>query len=342
MPSDDDTTPNGSRREQRIRRRRRWRRWLLLGVAAALLVSGTAYAVTGPLSPGDDTASSRTDATHDSSAGIAASGVEHSCRAPLNPLDPLRLWIGGDSLAGSLGPALGELAGKSGIVQPVVDSRVSSGLLSPDFLDWPKKGAEDMFMFNPEVAVFIIGANDAKNLPKDAEQDPKWQAEYSSVVEQMLKVLVGTGRAVYWVGAPVMSDAAFSERVKGVNAVFQEVAAKHPEVTYVDAFTIFSGLDGKFAPMLPGRDGKVVRVRDQDGVHFTAEGGDVLAKTVFDRLDPQCRIMQQAVEGVTKPIIEVKGSSSLPGTRRRGSTGSGGSAPTTRSTSAPGPPTTGG
>jgi len=321
MPSDDDTTLNGSRRAQRIRRRRSWRRWLLLGVAAALVVSGTAYAVTGPLRPGDDTASSGPHATHVAPTSVAASGVEHSCRAPLNPVDPLRLWIGGDSLAGSLGPALGELAGKSGIVQPVVDSRVSSGLLSPNFFDWPKNGAEDMLTFNPEVAVFIIGANDAKNLPKGAQQDAKWQAQYSAVVEQMLKVLVGNGRAVYWVGAPIMSEAAFSDRVKGVNAVFQEVAARHPEVTYVDAFAIFSGPDGKFAPMLPGRDGKVVRVRAQDGIHFTAEGGDVLAKTMFDQLDPQCRIVQQAVEGVTKPIIEVKGSSSLPGTRRRGSTG---------------------
>src|SRR2546421_1340292 len=115
MTSDDDTTPNGSRRTQRIRRRRTWRRWLLLGVAAALVVSGTAYAVTGPLRPGDDSASSRPHATHDAPAGVAASGVEHSCRAPLNPLDPLRLWIGGGPLAGALGPALGELAGKSGI-----------------------------------------------------------------------------------------------------------------------------------------------------------------------------------------------------------------------------------
>jgi hypothetical protein len=38
---------------------------------------------------------------------------------------------------------------------------------------------------------------------------------------------------------------------------------------------------------------------------------------VFDLLDPQCQITQQAVEGVVKPIVEVKGSSSVPGTRRR-------------------------
>jgi uncharacterized protein len=314
MPSD-NSTPNEWRRLQRMRRRRSWRRRALLGVAAALLATGTAYAVTGPLRPGDDTAA-RTHATRDAPPGIVASG-EQSCRAPLNPQEPLRLWIGGDSLAGSLGPSLGELAGKSGIVQPVVDSRVSSGLLSPDFFDWPRKGAEDMFTFKPEVAVFVIGTNDAKNLSRGDAQDPRWQTEYSALVEQTLQVLAGNGRAIYWVGAPVMSDAAFSERVKAVNAVFRDVAARHRKVTYIDAFSIFSGPDGKYAPALPSSDGRVVRVRARDGIHFTAEGGDVLAKTVFDQLDPQCNITQQAVEGVTKPIIEVKGSSSVPGTRRR-------------------------
>jgi uncharacterized protein len=301
---------------QRTRRHRSWRRRAVLGVAAALVATGTAYAVIGPLRPGDDSAG-RTDATREASPDVVASGGEQSCRAPLNPLQPLRLWIGGDSLAGSLGPSLGELAGKSGIVQPVVDARVSSGLLSLDFVDWPKKGAEDMFTFNPEVAVFVIGTNDAKNLSRGHDQDPRWHAEYSALVEQMLQVLAGNGRAVYWVGAPVMSDVAFSERVKAVNAVFRDVAARHPRVTYIDAFSIFSGPDGRYAPALPSSDGRVVRVRARDGIHFTAEGGDVLAQTVFDQLDPQCKIMQQAVEGVTKPIIEVKGSSSVPGTRRR-------------------------
>jgi uncharacterized protein len=315
MPSGDDTTtaPSGSRRDQRARRRT-WRGRLLLGVVVLLLAGGTAYAVTGPLRPDDDGAVQPAETTTQPGDVVAAS--EGGCRAPLDPHNPLRLWIGGDSLAGSLGPALGELTGRTGVVQPVVDSRVSSGLLSPDFFDWSKNGAEDMSTYNPEVAVFIIGANDAKNLPKGADQDPVWRERYATVVERMLEVLVGNGRSVFWVGAPIMSDSAFSERVKGVNSVYEEVAARHPDVTYVDAFAVFSGPDGKFAPSLPTGDGKLVRVRAQDGIHFTPAGGDVLASAVFDRLEPQCRITEQAVQGATKPIVEVKGSDSVPGTRR--------------------------
>jgi hypothetical protein len=316
MPSDDHTpiTPSRTRREQRTRRRES-RRWLLLGVAVALIASGTAYALTDPLDSGDDRGASGTDEKTPTAAAVPAS--DQSCRRPLEPWDPLRLWIGGDSLAGSLGPSLGELTGKSGVVQPIVDSRVSSGLLSPDFFDWPKNGAEDMATYKPDVTVFIIGANDAKNLSRGADQDPQWRARYTAVVEEMLEVLAGDGRTVYWIGAPIMSDTAYSERVKGVNSVYQAVAAEHPEVMYVDAFTVLSGPDGKYAPSLPRDDGRVVRVRARDGIHLTPDGGDVLARTVLEQLEAQCKITEQAVEGVVRPIVEVKGSSSVPGSRRR-------------------------
>jgi uncharacterized protein len=328
MPSDDDTTPNASRREQRSRRRRIWRRSLIVGLVVALLAAGTAYAVTGPLQD-DDRGGHRASRPGPTSIPVAGTAAAQTCRAPLNPDDPLRLWIGGDSLAGSLGPSLGRRTGNSGVVQPVFDSRPSSGLLSPDFVNWPQHGADDMALYKPEVTVFIVGANDARNLPEGATSDPRWRAQYSALVEEMLTIIGGNGRAVYWVGAPVMADAAYSERVQGVDDVFREVAAKHSDVTYIDAYSLFSAPDGTFASMLPVRGGKVVRVRAADGIHLTPEGGDLLAETVFERLDPACRITQQAVPGEVKTTIEAPGSSSVPGSRRDTST------PTRKSTIPP-------
>ena len=285
----------------------------------ALLAAGAAFALAGPLREDDhDGKEHRTTAT---STGAPVSGAAaQTCRTPLTSADPLRLWIGGDSLAGSLGPSLGDLTGKTGVVQPTFDARVSSGLLSPAFLDWPEHGREDMELYNPEVTVFIIGANDAKNIAKGTERDPKWRAQYAALVEEMLTVLRGNGRPVYWVGAPVMADSDYSQRVQGVNDVFREVAAKHPDVTYVDAYSLFSGPDGSFASSLPVPGAGVVRVRAADGIHLTPEGGDLLAQGVYDELDPACQVDRQAVPGVTKPTIEAKGSTSVPGTRRGPST----------------------
>src|SRR5436305_9795218 len=172
MPSDDDTTPSGSRRGQRSRRRRIWRRSLVAGVAVALLAAGTAYAVTGPL---QDDHGRRGGASRAGPTGAPAPGAApaQTCRTPLTPGEPLRLWIGGDSLAGSLGPSLGQRTGSSGVVQPVFDSRVSSGLLSADFVNWPQHGAGDMSLYDPEVTVLIVGANDGEHVPGGSRADPK-------------------------------------------------------------------------------------------------------------------------------------------------------------------------
>jgi hypothetical protein len=299
----------------------------------ALLAAGAAFALTGPFrDAGDHGSLHRTTATSTAApaTGAPVTGVAaQTCRTPLTSADPLRLWIGGDSLAGSLGPSLGDLAGRTGVVQPVFDARVSSGLLSRGFLDWPKHGREDMLLYNPEVSVFIIGANDAKNIAKGTASDPRWRAQYAALVEEMLAVLRGNGRTVYWVGAPVMADTDYSQRVQGVNDVFREVAARHPDVTYVDAYALFSGPDGSFASTLPVPGRGVASVRGADGIHFTPEGGDLLAQRVFEQLDPACNVTQQTVAGVMKPTIEAKGSTSVPGTRRGPSTTT--SRPTTRS-----------
>src|SRR4029450_3375017 len=166
---------------------------------------------------------------------------------------------------------------------------------------------EDMFTYNPEVAVFIVGANDAKTLQDGDERDPDWRTRYSALVEKVLTVLRGNGRAVYWVGAPVMADSAYSERVKAVNEVFRDVAARHPGVVYVAPCAVFSTRDGTYAPTLPVPGGKISRVRSTDGIHFTPEGGDLLAKRVFDRLDPACEVAQEAVPGAGRQRAQVRG-----------------------------------
>jgi hypothetical protein len=284
----------------------------------ALLVAGIVFALAGPLRDQGNGNQRRTAATAATATTKPVTGP--ACRAPLTTADPLRLWIGGDSLAGSLGPSLGDLAGRTGVVQPVFDARVSSGLLSPGFLDWPRQAGEDMSRYDPEVVVFIVGANDAKNIAGGADRDQSWRAQYAALVEEMLMVLRGDNRAVYWVGAPVMADAAYSERVKDVNEVFREVAAQHPDVRYVDAYSLFSGPNGSYAPNLPVPGAGVVRVRAADGIHFTPDGGDLLAHGLYDELDPACQVARQAVPGSTKPTIEAEGSTSVPGTRRGPST----------------------
>jgi uncharacterized protein len=347
MPQPDDAAPASrrdrrhARRDARRRARRRNIGLLVGGIAGAFVTAGAALAVTGvvELDRGSEPAAARTS-PGGTTAPVVAGELEDRCRAPLSPDDPLRLWIGGDSLAGSLGPSLGEMTAGTGVVQPVFLSRVSSGLSSPEFFDWTERGLQEMYTVNPEVTVFIIGANDTSIVGGDEGQ---WRPQYEQRVEEMMTLLIGDDRSVYWIGAPIFEDRR-SEKLQQLNRVFQEVAGRHPEVVYVDAYTLFTGPDGRYAESLPGADGETVQVRADDGVHFTPEGGDRLAGAVFEQLDPFCAITAQAVEGEAKQVIESRGSTRVPGTSRESSTTATTTGATaTATTSAPAttaPPTT--
>ncbi len=245
--------------------------------------------------------------------------VGPTCRSPLTSAAPLRLWIGGDSLAGSLGPSLGTLAGNTGVVQPVFDSRVSSGLADPGFFDWPQHAAESMASLNPEIVVFIIGTNDwmvPQPQPTDASGAPAWKAQYATLVTQMLTVLGGPGRFVYWVGGPTIRDPATDAGVRQINDVARSVVNQHRDAVYVDAYQLFGDSQGRYTATLPGLNGKPILMRADDGVHFTPDGGDRLAQAIFTPLDARCRLLAQAVPFSPKPVIEAPGSTKVPNTYR--------------------------
>lgn len=312
MPSD-HTTPSGARHQHRVTARRHAR--AVLWSAGTIIVVGLLAIVLT-----DSVRLPRPSGPRLAGPANALTGNARVADGPLPPPralaadQPLRLWIAGDSLAGSLGPSLGDMTAATGVVQPVYDSRVSTALTTPSFFDWPKHAARELARLQPEVVVFVIGTNDANLEPADS---PTWKADYANLVEQMLSVLVGNPpRPVYWVGAPIMKDSALSAHVRDVNAVAQDVIARHPGITYVDSYSLFADTDGSYSASLPDASGKRVPVRADDGVHFTPEGGDRLAGAVFKLLDARWHILQQAVPGAAKQVIETKGSTQVPGTSR--------------------------
>ncbi len=247
------------------------------------------------------------------------------CRSPLTTTQPLRLWIGGDSLAGSLGPALGTLTADTGVVAPVFDSRVGSGLSTPGALNWPQQAATDLARYHPEVVVFIIGTNDSQvpqPQPTDATGAPAWKAQYRQLVNQMLDVLTSGNRFVFWIGAPTSANPTMDAEVRQIDAVARAVVATRQDAVYVDAYQLFSDSQGHYDASLPGPGGKLEVMRTDDGVHFTPAGADLLAHAVDAPLDGRCRLTAQAMPNSPQQVIAVPGATQVPenGTGATGTT----------------------
>lgn len=342
----------GSRAARRADRRKRrgWRVATFVSIGVLVCV-GAAVAAAALLNddstpeaaaPTQSTSRLETQPVGGNSTTTAITVPTLPCRSLLTPDAPLRLWIAGDSLAWSVGNGLGKTAANTGVVAPVYESRVSSGLSSPGFFDWPKRVAEELPRLNPEIVVFVMGTNDwatPQATPVDTSGQPAWKAKYEAQVQAMVDVLARDGRTLYWVGPPILRDSKQEAGTKQVAEITRSLVDRAPAAEYFDLHDLLDGADGTTYAQTIDVDGRKVMVRAGDGVHLTLDGGDVVGDAIFKRIDAQCRLKAQAVAGAKQTVIETKGSTSVPG----GSTTTAPPAtvaPTAAPTSPPSPPTT--
>ncbi|HEY5173721.1 MAG TPA: SGNH/GDSL hydrolase family protein [Acidimicrobiia bacterium] len=250
---------------------------------------------------------------------VPAGAVKALPERKLDHTNPLRLWIGGDSLAGSFGPALGDRVGATGIVKTVIDYKVSSGLWSNDIRDWYQRAAEQMVSDNPEAVVFIIGTNDTPVVNQvDANGDgvPDWQAAYRIKVARMMDLFVGAHhRTVYWLGPPTLGTQSLDRGADAIGQIMHEEALKRsPDVTYIDTYKLFSTKDGTYSRRILDENGNEIVARIADGTHFSELGAQYLARAVFAFVDARWRLTKQAEPAVPIGWTSAPGSGeSVPG-----------------------------
>jgi hypothetical protein len=326
--TDHSALPRGERR-----RARRQRTLRIASVAASVLmlalIVGVALVVTGAIEvPG---AGSTVRASHLRVDPTTTTPVHANRphRRALTVAAPLRLWIAGDSLAGSIGPSLGEQTAATGVIAPRYDSRVSSGLLNPSFFDWPKHAQEQLTLLDPEAVVFVIGTNDANVWSSNLE------ADYRLRTEAMMRELVGKNhRTVYWVGPPVARAQSLEVGVQAVDRIARETAAKVKGVVYVDAHALFADENGDYQQSFADEFGQRHVMRAGDGVHFSVDGADYISRAIFKLIDNDWDVTAQADPTHPQPVKETKGSTQVPGTHRSVSgENSGRTTTTTRSSS---------
>jgi hypothetical protein len=303
-PAETSTEDANSRRARLVARRgRRTRITLALAIVLVLgAVAAGAYALNQDNTPA--TAVGATGASTPARIGApSTTSAPNTAKAlALRKLDhahPLKLYIGGDSLAGSFGPALGDQVGATGVVETRIDYRVSSGLWSNDLRNWDERGIEQMTAESPDAVVFIIGTNDTSVVNKvDANGDgvPDWEADYRKKVATMMDILVGADhRTVFWLGPPTLGTQNLDAGAKEVGEVMRQEAAKRaPDVQYLDTYKLFSTTDGQYSRHILDENGNEITARIPDGVHFTEDGAQYLARAVFKLVDARWHMTAQA------------------------------------------------
>ncbi|MFZ4515000.1 MAG: GDSL-type esterase/lipase family protein [Acidimicrobiia bacterium] len=288
--------PQRSRADRRGRRRKVRRivstgALLVIAALVGLILSDTIRVPGAP----------RANWTRSTSPGDTPTNVDLETR-PLSSTTPMRLWIAGDSLAYVLGQQLGKATGATGVVKPTYDARVSSGLTSPAFFSWPEHAKKELQRLNPESVVFVIGANDLGTVGSN-----DWQQQYGKRVDEMLTLLNNNDRHIYWVSSPSMRNKSQHEAARKLADFMRTKLNGVRNAEFIDAFSLFSDDKGKYQDRLPNEQGTLELVRTDDGIHFNTAGGDRLARVLYQLIERDWRLEDQAVPGVPQDTEETTG-----------------------------------
>ncbi len=205
----------------------------------------------------------------------------NTIRTP-TPANKLRVAVVGDSLAAGLGVLL-ERVLRPTLTRVTKQGRISTGLARQDYFDWPAALQQIMDSYDPDLVVVMMGVNDNQGLqsPDGKLETPignyRWPIGYEQRVKDFAQIAVDGGAHVVWVGMPIVSDRDRWPLFQRQNEIFQRVASRTPNMTYVDVWDRFAQPDGGYGAYY--RDGNNVElIRESDGIHFNGTGYELVAR----------------------------------------------------------------
>jgi hypothetical protein len=190
---------------------------------------------------------------------------------------PLRVVIAGDSTAMGVADRLKVAVDDDPTLSIDNRGKVATGLTRSDYFNWGARTKELLETLDPDVLVFMVGANDTQAvLAPDGTVvaqygTPEWDEAYRRQVAGIMDLAHEGARRVLWVGQPKVGDAKINRTLQQVNQIIREEAERRPWVTYFDLASVVAGPSGEFAEYVTFADGTTVRCFAGDGVHLSMQ-----------------------------------------------------------------------
>ncbi len=187
----------------------------------------------------------------------------------------------GDNLASQLARGLEQAYEQTPQVEILRLSKDNSGLVRKDYYDWleetKKLLAGDKKI---DVAVMMIGSNDRQAMQVEgashAARSPEWQKVYAARIEALAAQFKQKNIPLLWIGMPVMRIERLSADMVAFNQMYRDIVQKNGGI-FIDVWEPFLDDRNRFTLYGPDVNGEIVKLRVNDGVHFTKAGARKLA-----------------------------------------------------------------
>lgn len=226
----------------------------------------------------------RPDAHREAASGAGAGAPSAALAAPNEGLS--RVFFAGDSLANGYAAAAAlALARAKSSVKALDYGRISTGLVSKSYFDWPARVAE-LCGSKPSAFVFSFGSNDSMDMREGAVfvkfGSPAWMEAYGARASSVVELAHACGAKAVWLSLPPMRAVAMSASATVIRRAQARACAQADAC--VEPFADLSEpLSTEFSEYgaIGGRS-RLLRARD--GVHMAPEGYLTVARQTLGAL----------------------------------------------------------
>ncbi|WP_136474299.1 SGNH family hydrolase [Pseudomonas sp. DG56-2] len=221
-------------------------------------------------------------------ASVAASVLPSATVVSLAAGD--EVFLVGDSLMQGVAPHLANSLRKRYQIKSVNLSRQSTGLAYPGFFNWPRTVAQTLDSSpNIRLMVIFLGPNDPWDMPQGKGKpflrfkSPDWETAYRQRIDSILQEAREHQVQVIWVGPPNMQKTKLSTAMAYLSNLYREQTGLYQQ-HYLSANPVLGYKDETFSYTLQNSQGKRVKTRVDDGIHFTITGQKLIAEQILSMI----------------------------------------------------------
>ncbi len=195
------------------------------------------------------------------------------------------LIIGDSMMMEGLGPTLHHRLRNRDNLDVYREGKYSSGLSRPDFYDWPTNLTAMLKKYNPDLLIMSMGANDTQDIVINKKRyfiDTKeWAKIYLQRSKDFIALADNGKRHILWVSLPVMGKEPYFTRTKLISKLQLEASQTVKNASFVNIQHLLTDEKGKYTTFYKDKNNKSIRLRSQDLVHVSNEGGEILTDYVL-------------------------------------------------------------
>ncbi|MBM0636909.1 DUF459 domain-containing protein [Campylobacter sp. VicNov18] len=166
-------------------------------------------------------------------------------------------------------------------------SKQNTGLSYKSYFDW-SKATHEALNKNPNIKylVVLLGANDPWDIKKGGNYhrfgSASWIEIYTKRVEEIIKIAKNHKIKIFWFEIPPVKKEDLNKKIQILNKIYSDELLKNQEI-FINTRTFFS-VNDKYSAYIKDENNKSIKVRTDDGIHFTPRGAKEMSKLLLNHI----------------------------------------------------------